>query len=102
MVLLVDFNDDPERLSRVQAEIPEDLRPRAFILGARPEPEALKQAALGSYEAIGNGMADDCRNGTQRIWGHDLLSHNEGELSRLRDAICNVLFPPRPEGLTAD
>ena len=84
MILLVDFDNDPNRLDRVQAVIPADLLDRVFVLGVRPEPEALKQAGLGSYEEIGKAMADDCHVGSQATWGHQLLSHNAGELDRLR------------------
>jgi len=92
IVLLIDFDDDLDRLQEVKLQIPHDLADRVFILGARTEPEALKQAGLGSYEAIGRTMAEDCQNKTQTIWGHELLRHNEGELNRLREAVCAILF----------
>jgi hypothetical protein len=92
MVLLIDFDNHINRLKTMKAAIPEDLIDRVFILGTLSEPEALRQAGLGSYETIGKVMADDCRSGTQAIWAHDLLRHNEGELARLRIAACGVLF----------
>lgn len=92
MVLLVDCDDDLNRPKDVQASVPSDLRDRVFVLGVRTEPEALRQAGLGAYEKIGGGMADDCRNRTQDLWGHDLLSHNGAELGRLRAVLCDLLF----------
>ena len=72
---------------------PQDLTDRVFILGALDKPEALKQANLGSYEDIGSAMAKDCREGTDRIWGHELLRHNASELDRLREHVRPILFP---------
>jgi hypothetical protein len=63
-----------------------------FIIGAFSTPEALRRAGLGSYEAIGGALADDCRNGTKSVWEHELLRHNEGELNRLRESVCDFLF----------
>jgi hypothetical protein len=92
MVLLIDFDDHINRLQTIRKVILDDLGDRVFVLGCLSEPEALRQAGLGSYEAIGKAMADDCRSGTQAVWGHDLLRHNIGELARLRDAVCGMLF----------
>jgi hypothetical protein len=92
VVLLIDFDGHLNRLKTMKAAIPDDLLDRVFILGTLSEPELLRQAGLGSYEVIGKGMADDCRGGTQAIWSHDLLRHNEGELARLRVAACDVFF----------
>ena len=93
IVLLIDFDDHINRLKTMKTVIPGDLTDRVFVLGTLSKPEALRQAGLGSYETIGKAMADDCRSGTKVIWAHDLLRHNEGELARLRTAICGTLFP---------
>jgi hypothetical protein len=94
MVLLIDFDGSEERLVEAKATIPVDLADRVFILGAWSEPEALRQAKLGSYETIGKAMAEDCREGTDTIWGHDLLKHNASELDRLREQVRPILFLP--------
>lgn len=91
MVLLIDFDEKGDRLKIAKAAIPQHLADRVFVLGTWSEPEALK-AALGTYEGIGLAMADDCRNGTNKIWGHDLLRHNAGELERLRAQVRPILF----------
>lgn len=83
MVLLVDFDGDESRLQRMKDEIPNHLADRVFVLGALHDPEGLRQAGLGSYEDIGKALAQDCTAGTEGIWAHPLLRHNEGELSRL-------------------
>ena len=93
MVLLIDFDDELDRLKMARAAIPPDLAERVFVLGALTEPEALRRAGLGSYEAIGLALAQDCRDETERIWGHDLFRHNAEELARLREHVRPTLFP---------
>jgi len=67
---------------------------RVYILGALNEPEDLKNAGLGSYEEIGLAMAQDCREETDKTWGHRLLKHNATELDRLRERVRPILFRP--------
>ena len=92
MVLLIDFDDDPDRLKEAKNRIPETLTDRVFILGTWSEPEALKRAGLGSYEEIGSALAQDCREQTTQTWDHNLLRHNANELTRLRDHVRPILF----------
>jgi hypothetical protein len=92
MILLVDFDDKPNRLSHVKKSVPDRLQDRVFILGAFGEPEDLHKAGLGTPEEIGSKLADDCRDGTGNTWAHDFLKHNQAELARLRDKVCGFLF----------
>ena len=92
VILLIDFDGVVARLNDVKSKIPPNMIERVFILGALTRPEELRQAGLGSYEGIGRDLADDCRSGAQGVWAHVLLRHNEGELARLRDSVCGVLF----------
>ena len=91
MVLLIDFDEQKDRLNFARERIPEHLRDRVFILGAWSEPEALKPD-LGSYETIGRALAKDCHEGTDATWGHDLLLHNAIEIDRLRQHVRPILF----------
>lgn len=91
MVLLIDFDGREDRLENAKVVIPDRLKDRVFILGVWSEPEALRRD-LGSYETIGLAMAEDCREETNTIWGHDLLRHNASELDRLRKHIRPILF----------
>ncbi len=94
MVLLIDFDNNFEtRLKKAKDRIPQHLIERVFVLGTLSEPEALRRAGLGPYEAIGLAMAKDCREGTNTVWGHELLRHNAGELDRLRERVVRILFP---------
>jgi hypothetical protein len=93
MILLIDFDGREERLEYAKTRIPGHLTERVFILGALSDPEALKRANLGSYETIGLALARDCRESTDATWSHDLLRHNAGELTRLREHVRPILFP---------
>jgi hypothetical protein len=91
MILLIDFDRDEGRMDYAKGTIPEHLSDRVFILGAWIDPEALRRD-LGSYETIGNALAEDCRLETDRTWGHRLLLHNASEITRLRQRIRPILF----------
>ncbi|MDR3718933.1 MAG: hypothetical protein P4K98_09035 [Bryobacteraceae bacterium] len=93
MVLLIDFDGREDRFEHAKARIPENLNDRVFILGARTEPEDLKKAKLGSYEAIGRALAKDCREDTNTAWGHRLLQNNANEIARMREQLHPILFP---------
>lgn len=92
MVLLLDFDDAPNRLEQVKNRIPSDLVGRVVILGAQTNPEDLKRAGLGTFEHIGSALAIECRDGHDEIWRHPLVRHNASELKRLRDDIRQILF----------
>lgn len=98
MVLLIDFDGQPDSLNTVKAAIPEDLADRVFILGFLTQPEDLKKAKdlkkanLDSYEKIGFALAKACREGNDNTWDHDLLKHNKNELDRLREHVRPILF----------
>lgn len=91
MILLIDFDDRENRLEVAKAAIPAELADRVFILGALTEPEDLKPD-LGPFETIGEGLAKDCDEKTDELWGHALLRHNANELARLRHIVHPILF----------
>jgi hypothetical protein len=91
MVLLIDFDNVGTRLQNAKARVPRHLADRVFILGVLSQPEALK-ADLGSYEAIGSALADECRGEVNTTWEHPLLRHNAPELGRLREHVLPILF----------
>jgi hypothetical protein len=93
VVLLLDFDDDVNRLSKVERSIPQDLKDRVFVLGTQSEPERLKSDLGSHYETIGLRLASDCREGTSEFWGHPLLRHNAAELIRLNERVRPILFP---------
>jgi hypothetical protein len=92
LVLLLDFDNQSDRPDKVKEKIPTDLRDRVFLLGVQSEPEALKQAGLGSFEDIGRRLANECRSRIRDVWTHDLLQQNASEISRLEQAVCHFLF----------
>lgn len=93
IVLIMDFDDMPQdRLGKLQAEVPEELTDRVFILGVLSEPEKLKANIRKSYEDIGKSLSHECSDNIQILWRHDLLKHNENELYRMVKFIKPFLF----------
>ncbi len=92
IVLLIDFDEDENRLSYVKSLIPEDLKERVFIIGAQSNPENLRKATKKSLEGIGEALAKDCSDNTNELWGHDLLKHNKLELDRMVLSVKPFLF----------
>lgn len=93
LVLLIDSDDDVHRIGNSMARIPASLADRVFVIGALSEPEKLRKAGLGSYGKIGSDLAEDCRENTDTVWGHELLQHNASEVARLRQHVRPILFP---------
>jgi len=91
IVLLIDFDGNPNRLNEVRGTLPADIANRVFVLGPLTKPEHLKPGLGKSFEEIGRAMAYDCRNGTDAIWSHPLLQHNAEELARIR-VVCEFLL----------
>jgi len=92
MVLLIDFDDDENRLSYVKKQIPDDLKARVFVLGVLSEPENLRTDINKNFEEIGEALAKDCSDNTNELWGHNLLKHNKGELDRMASSVKPFLF----------
>jgi|SRR5271166_3744757 len=92
MVLLIDFDGNVGRLAQAKARIPANLADRVFVLGSLTNPEDLKHSFGRTFEEIGTALAEDCREDTNQIWGHNLLSHNATELDRLRRSVRPFLF----------
>jgi hypothetical protein len=93
ILMLLDFDDRvQQRLKEAEAIVPEQFRNRVFILGSLTEPEALKQAGLGSFEAIGRTLAAECLSQQHSMWNHDLLTHNKREIERLKVALPADFF----------
>ncbi len=101
VLLLIDFDvkdiggDFEARLNEVKKDIPKELLDRVFVLGILNEPEDLIKAdsSPNSFEAIGKALAQDCFDGTDHTWGHELLKHNEKELARMEKTVKPFLFP---------
>jgi hypothetical protein len=93
IVLLIDFDGQYERRFReVRSKIPQELVERVYVLGALSDPEALKNSIKRSFEEIGKDLSQDCVDNTRKVWGHDLLRHNEAELERMISSVKPFLF----------
>ena len=92
VVLIIDLDSRTERLQDIRQEFAAEYADRVFILGIASEAEDLKRALNLTFESIGEALADNCRRGTNDVWGHDLLSANASEIERLRGQVCPFLF----------
>ena len=93
LVLVIDFDDQKDRRAIAEARIPSDLSDRVLVIGSLREPEDLKKAIGCPLEQIGQQLATECRDAYENFWAHELLAHNQSEITRLRDAIHPILFP---------
>lgn len=93
LVLLIDFDGQPDRLSDPKAKIPLDIADRVFVIGVRTEPEALRAARKLNFKQLGEILAAECRDGVSGLWSDELLRHNAAELARLQSAVRPILFP---------
>lgn len=92
IALLIDFDQDENRLDYVKQNIPSDLEDRVFVLGVLSEPERLRSDIKKNFEEIGETLANDCSDDTNELWGHELLKHNKTELSRMVYSVKPFLF----------
>ncbi|TYQ26837.1 hypothetical protein PseudUWO311_10615 [Pseudanabaena sp. UWO311] len=99
IALLIDFDDKKpdflnykDRLNYIKGQIPDDLKEKVFVLGSRTSPEKLRSNMKKSFESIGESLAKDCAENTNKTWGHDLLKHNEEELKRMILSVKPFLF----------
>lgn len=96
LILVIDFDEQEDRLEQVKSCIPKHLMDRVFVIGVWDEPEALRSNLKDSYEKIGQRLATDCWEEADAVWQHPLLRHNAGELERLRKDVRLILFPNSP------
>ena len=88
---MIDFDRDENRFGQFKNAIPGNLIDRVFIVGAWSRPEELRRD-LGDFERIGLRLAADCRNEQLDNWNHDLLKHNQSELTRMISVLRPILF----------
>ncbi len=93
VVMVVDFDGHiDERLDGMNSQVPQAIRSRVFVVGARDTPEVLKKALNKGFEEIGRSLADDCDRNTVETWGHEHLRHNEPDRLRLVQVARPILF----------
>lgn len=94
VIMMIDFDEKQgsvNNFSYAKSKIPDNLKNRVFVLGVFSEPEKLKKGN-GSYETIGEKLAEDCYNNTHTLWQHQLLKHNHRELHRMSPIIKPIIF----------
>ncbi|KAM3100873.1 hypothetical protein ACKFKF_10400 [Phormidesmis sp. 146-12] len=67
IALLIDFDEDENRLNYVKEQIPENVESRVFVLGVLSEPEKLRSDIKKSFEEIGEALAKDCSSETNKV-----------------------------------
>lgn len=93
VVLLIDFDGRYERRRKAFDEVvPDDLKKRVFVVGAKETPEALRSALGKNSEEIGSVLAEECYQGSASLWCHDHLKHNEPDRQQLVQSIKPILF----------
>ena len=92
VVLLIDFDDRDNRREECEATIPDDLKPRVFVIGSKQYPEVARADIGESLERIGTQLADECCSGQYLIWTSDHFDHNTTERIRLAEAVHHFLF----------
>ena len=93
VLILIDSDEVANRLAKAREEyVPGELADRVFIMGSFKDPEKLAVALRLSKEAAGGALAESCVSGSAAPWEHELLSHNLGELGRMKAGICGDLL----------
>jgi hypothetical protein len=93
VVMLIDFDGDyNNRFIEFKTAIPADLSERVFVIGAKQTPEDLKREIGKSLEDIGTLLANDCYAGTEIVWTHEHLRHNDPDRHRLINVVKPILF----------
>ena len=92
MLLVIDFDTEPLRREKANEYIPAHLADRVFVIGARPDPEAVKRSLGRQFEQLGQDIAQCCFEDSNQMWDHPHLLHNLDEIARLRQRVRPFLF----------
>ncbi len=97
VVMIIDFDGQfKQRREEFANEIPDEIKPRVFVVGPKDEPGDLRNALNQSLERIGESLADECGSGNTALWGHEQLEHNEPDRQRLEQTVKLFLFEHGP------
>jgi hypothetical protein len=87
IILLIDLDQEMDRIESIKKRIPKSIQDRVFIFGVLSEPEDLKSQTKKSLETIGGDLAKDCPNEISDLWNHELLKHNKDEVDPFRKSV---------------
>jgi len=93
LVLLFDFDGQPERREQVQIDFPAEVVDRIFLIGSLAEPKDLRRELGFGLERIGSTLAAECRESRSELWNSPQLAHNSLELERFRTCARQIIFP---------
>ena len=91
MILIVDFDQRENRYDEMAKVVPDDMEHRVFIVGVWSEPER-PRSDFGSFERLGEELAEECLTNQGRTWDHDQIRHNAEELTRMRATLRPIFF----------
>ena len=95
VVMLIDFDGwFEQRRKKFEQEIPDEIKPRVFVVGSKNTPQTLKRALnyQFSFSKIGDSLADECATGITKLWGHEQLTHNDPDRQHLNLTVKPFLF----------
>ncbi len=91
VVLVLDFDEADNRRAVCERRIPDELKPRVFLIGAWSNPESLRADLNMPLDRIGESVAESCLTDND-FWDHPQLSHNAAEIARMTTALKPILF----------
>jgi hypothetical protein len=95
VIMVIDFDGHfDDRRPEFDRSIPDDLKRRVFVVGPMQTPQALRRELGLTFELIGNALAENCYLGTETVWLHAQLRHNEDDRRRLLEIVKPILFGP--------
>ncbi|MBX9869029.1 MAG: hypothetical protein K2X63_04470 [Burkholderiaceae bacterium] len=93
LLLLIDFDGDiADRRTYINSVLNPQVASRVYVLGAATEPERLRLAMSMSFEKIGLEAAQQCAEGKDDLWRHELLKDNVAELTRLSQEVRGIVI----------
>jgi len=91
VVLVLDFDEAGNRRAVCERRIPDELKPRVFLIGAWSTPETLRADLNLPLDRIGERAAANCL-ADDGFWNHPHLAHNTAEVARMTPALRPILF----------
>jgi hypothetical protein len=92
VLVLIDCDQDPNRIVEAIGTMPEHLRERIFVLGTLRDPESLQSAMKMTLETIGEQIANECFEEEANVWKHPDLIHNQPEVASLKQSLFSAVF----------
>lgn len=90
LVLVADFDNKEDRYDAIFRVVPDALKDRVMLVGARGEPEDITWSS--KLETLGRELAEACFRNEEGRWGSEHLCHNLPERERVGNKMRSILF----------